>query len=262
MVEEDESYAYLKIGAGEVWHDVVLYSLQQGLSGIENLSLIPGTAGAAPMQNIGAYGVEIKDVFTSLEAYNFTSEQWEVFDKEDCRFGYRDSIFKRDLKGKVLIGSITLSLSKVPLVHTSYGAINDTLKDWGISEPTPADVSKAVVFIRESKLPDPSKIGNAGSFFKNPIISLEHYRKLKEEWTGLPGYDDDGNVKVPAGWLIEQCNWKGKRIGEVGVHKKQALVLVNYGDGKGQDILQLSTDIRHDVKEKFDIDLTPEVNII
>ena len=262
-VSEDEHSVLLKVGAGENWHEFVLYAIDQGLGGIENLSLIPGTVGAAPMQNIGAYGVEIKDVFESLEAVNKETLEIEIFDVEDCKFGYRQSVFKNVLKDKYIITSVSFRLTKQHTLNTSYGAIEETLSDEGVSDPTIRNVSNAVIKIRQSKLPDPKEIGNAGSFFKNPVISSIAHEGLKAEFPEIPGYELPGDeVKVPAAWLIQNCGWKGKRLGDIGVHKNQALVLVNYGGGKGADLQQLAQDIKESVADKFGIELEMEVNVI
>lgn len=250
-------------GAGEIWHDFVLYCIENNLSGIENLSLIPGTVGAAPMQNIGAYGAEIKDVFLSLEALNLKTLEIEVFDKEICNFGYRESYFKHEGKGKYVILSMTLKLAKTANINIAYGDIQRILEEKGIVSPSIKDVSDAVIKIRRSKLPDPKDIGNSGSFFKNPEVSKEQFERLKEKFKDLPGYPINENlVKVPAGWLIEQAGWKGKRFGQVGVHEKQALVLVNYGGGTGQEIATLARNIQLSIKDKYGIQINPEVNYI
>ncbi len=263
VVEETDDYVKVKFGSGENWHDCVLWTIENDWGGIENLSLIPGTIGAAPMQNIGAYGVEIKDVFEELSAVHLETGMTKVFVKDECEFGYRESVFKKELKGKYLIISVTLKLSKNPEINISYGAISETLNSLNISDPTISDVSRAVIQIRQSKLPDPAEIGNAGSFFKNPTIPSKMFEGLKASHPNIPGYPQaNKQVKVPAGWLIENCGWKGKTIGEIGVHKNQALVLVNYGNGRGKDIENLSKEIRASVREKFGIELSPEVNII
>lgn len=262
-VKEDENYIVLKVGAGEVWHDFVLYTLSKGWGGVENLSLIPGSVGASPMQNIGAYGVEIKDVFESLEAVEISSGELRTFSHEECQFGYRESVFKKSLKDKYVITSVSYRLSKHPVLNTSYGAIENELKSMGILHPTIQDVSKAVIAIRQSKLPDPKEIGNAGSFFKNPIISLSHFEKLKKDYPEIPSYKvSEVEVKVPAGWLIDKAGWKGKTIQNYGVHKKQALVLVNYGKASGEDIYELSEKIIKDIQLRYGILLEREVNII
>lgn len=249
--------------SGEDWHRLVTFTVKKGLGGLENLSLIPGTVGAAPMQNIGAYGVELKDVFVSVEVLNRETFEIEIFDKEQCQFGYRESVFKNELKGKYIILSVTFKLTKNAKLNLGYGAIKDTLTEMGIANPTIADVSNAVIAIRLSKLPDPKEIGNAGSFFKNPEIAKTQYESLKAIYEGIPSYPiSEETVKVPAGWLIEQAGWKGKRLGDIGVHAKQALVLVNYGAGKGKDIANLSEEIKASIFEKFGIKLNVEVNII
>ncbi len=253
----------VEIGAGENWHSFVLWALQNNLGGVENLSLIPGTVGAAPIQNIGAYGVELKDIFVKLEALNLQTLDIEVFTKENCQFGYRQSVFKTDLKGKYCITKVYLKLKKAHhILHTQYGDIQRTLTDMGIENPTIQDISRAVVHIRQSKLPDPSVLGNAGSFFKNPEISQGQFYILKNQYPNMVGYPTTNGVKVAAGWLIEQCGWKGKRFGDVGVHAQQALVLVNYGSGKGLAIKELSEKIQASVLEKFGIALMTEVNIV
>jgi UDP-N-acetylmuramate dehydrogenase len=263
IIKQDEEHIYIKAGAGVVWHELVMHCVANNYAGIENLSLIPGTVGAAPMQNIGAYGVEIKDVFEELEALNIETLEVEKFDLPTCRFGYRESIFKHEAKGKYVILNVTFRLNKTPNFNTSYGAIKDTLTAMGISEMSIKAVSDAVIHIRQSKLPNPAEIGNAGSFFKNPEIPKSHFDKLKEQYPNIPSYPiDENTVKVPAGWLIEQAGWKGQRFGEVGVHAKQALVLVNYGGGKGQEIKELSEKIQASILEKFGIKLNAEVNFI
>jgi UDP-N-acetylmuramate dehydrogenase len=259
---EDSNHLWVKAGAGEVWHDLVSFAIAQGWAGIENLSLIPGTVGASPMQNIGAYGVEIKDVFDSLEALNRKTLELETFSAEDCHFGYRESVFKNTLKDQYIICSVTFRLSKQPTFHIEYGAIQDTLKAKGVTKLSIEEVSKAVIDIRRSKLPDPTVIGNAGSFFKNPTISANQFELLREKFPTIPGYPNAEGVKVPAGWLIEQAGWKGQREGEVGVHTNQALVLVNYGKGSGSDIKVLAEKIMKSVREKFGIELHPEVNFV
>lgn len=263
VVKEDDNHVWVEAAAGEVWHDLVLYTIDHSWGGIENLSLIPGSVGAAPMQNIGAYGVEIKDVFDSLLAMDRKNFELKTFNNEACQFGYRESVFKKECKDKYAILSVTLKLDKKPKINTSYGAISQLLIDRGINSPSIRDVSDAVISIRQSKLPDPASIGNAGSFFKNPVISLDHFNALLDENGDIPSYPQpDGSVKVPAGWLIEQCGWKGKRHGDIGVHQNQALVLVNYGSGKGEDLVGLAKKIMASVKERFRIQLTEEVNII
>lgn len=253
----------VEIGGGETWHDVVLWAIDNDLGGIENLSLIPGTIGAAPIQNIGAYGVELKNVFHKLEAFNLQTFENQTFTLEDCHFGYRDSIFKNALKGQYLITKVFLKLTPFPYhaLNIQYGDIQKMLTANNITEPTIQDVSNAVIAIRQSKLPDPSVIGNAGSFFKNPEIPLAQFSILKEKFPLIVGYPTGKDtVKVAAGWLIEAAGWKGKRFGEVGVHERQALVLVNYGNGKGLEIKDLAQKIQTSVFEMFGIALVAEVN--
>jgi len=263
IVYEDDEVVHLKAGAGENWHQLVLYTLDKGWAGIENLSLIPGTTGAAPIQNIGAYGVELEQVFVCLEAFNIATGKVETFTKEQCEFGYRNSIFKNELKGKYLICSVTLSLSKNPRVNLSYRTLADYIKQKGLNNPTPKQVSDAVIEIRSSKLPDPNELGNCGSFFKNPVISKNKFEHLQNEYPEVPHYPASGNlVKVPAGWLIEKTGWKGKRDGNAGTYPKQALVIVNYGEDDGKKIWQLAKQIRKDVKKEFGIELETEVNVI
>ncbi len=264
IINKTEETITIKVGAGESWHDVVMHCVQNNWGGIENLSLIPGTMGAAPIQNIGAYGVEIKNVIEEVAAIELANGAQKIFNNAECCFGYRESVFKSELREKYFISSVTLTLStKRHQLNVSYGAINDTLKQMNITTPTIQSVSKAVVHIRESKLPDPRVHGNAGSFFKNPTITKNHFELLQKINPTIPSYATvNQEVKVPAGWLIEQCGWKGKKINNVGVHLQQALVLVNYGNGNGAEILALSEKICASVKEKFDITLTPEVNII
>ncbi len=261
--KEEGDYVLVTAGGGEIWHELVMGCVERGYAGIENLSLIPGTVGAAPMQNIGAYGVEVKDVFVRLEALNLISGELETFDKAACEFGYRESIFKHSHKGRYLICNVTFRLTKKPLLNLEYGAIRETLSEMGVGNPTIKDVSHAVIAIRRSKLPDPAEIGNSGSFFKNPVVAKGIYEKIKAEYPLAPCYVvDESAVKIPAGWLIEQAGWKGYTRGAVGVHKRQALVLVNYGGGKGREIKQLSEEIQVSVFEKFGVRLQAEVNII
>ena len=259
--ETDKSYL-VEVGAGVNWHQLVLTAIENNWAGIENLSLIPGTVGASPMQNIGAYGVEIKDVFWSLKALNIDSLKIEEFNADECQFGYRESVFKNKLKNKYVICSVVFQLKKEPEYHIEYGAIQETLEYSGINELSLKAISDAVVQIRQSKLPNPKEIGNAGSFFKNPTIPNTHFEQLRSQYTSIPGYPNEEGIKVPAAWLIEQCGWKGKRFGEIGVHSKQPLVLVNFGDGDGNDIKKLAEKIQHSVLEKFDISIHPEVNFL
>lgn len=254
----------LKSQSGEIWHQVVLFAISKNFGGIENLSLIPGSIGAAPMQNIGAYGVELKDVFYELEALNLATLKIEKFNAKACEFGYRESVFKREKKGQYIITSVSLKLSKKEhQLNTSYGAINSELLARGVISPTIKDVSDAVISIRQSKLPDPKLIGNAGSFFKNPVVNREVLESIMEQYHEVPNYPASNNrVKLAAGWLIEKAGWKGKKMGNYGVHENQALVLVNYGGAKGEDIYSLSRKIVEDVKAKFGVELEREVNII
>ncbi len=264
VTKNDGDSVIVKSGAGEIWHEFVLKCIENNFSGVENLSLIPGSVGASPMQNIGAYGVEIKDVFESVEAYHIPTGELHTFSKEECEFGYRESVFKRKYKGQYVIISVSYKLSlSAPKVNTSYGAIESELKEMKISTPSIKDVSQAVINIRSSKLPNPKEIGNAGSFFKNPVISKELFDKLIVEFPTIPNYpaENDGK-KIAAGWLIEQCGWKGKTLGHYGVHKLQALVLVNYKGATGIEIYDLSSSIIKDVEDKFGITLEREVNIL
>jgi len=262
VVKEDEDHLWVEVGAGEVWHELVMHCIAQNWAGLENLSLIPGTVGASPMQNIGAYGVEIKNVFSSLQAMDRDTLEIHSFDGEACQFGYRESIFKQALKNKYVITSVTFLLAKKPEFRLEYGAIQEVLQGKGVQHPSLREVSEAVIEIRQSKLPDPKEIGNAGSFFKNPSIPSNQFEELRVLHPNLPGYPSSEGVKVAAGWLIEQAGWKGKRIGQVGVHAKQALVLVNYGDGSGEEIKKLSEQIQASVMAKFGIQLQTEVNFI
>jgi UDP-N-acetylmuramate dehydrogenase len=262
-VKEDEHHVYVQVGAGENWHQFVLYCIENNLAGVENLSLIPGNVGASPMQNIGAYGVEIKDVLFYLEAYSIKEKVLHTFSLNDCELGYRDSIFKRKYKNEFVITSVTYRLNKLPQFNISYGAIKDELEKMKVHALSIKAISQAVINIRSSKLPDPSKLGNAGSFFKNPTVSRSIFETLKDKFPGIIGYDVPNNeVKLAAGWLIEQCGWKGFRKEDAGCYDKQALVLVNYGNATGDDIYNLSEDILKTVKKKFDITLEREVNIV
>ncbi|MFA5574355.1 MAG: UDP-N-acetylmuramate dehydrogenase [Brumimicrobium sp.] len=263
VVEENKDEIILKVGAGENWHQFVQYTMQNNWGGIENLSLIPGSVGASPMQNIGAYGVEIKDVFVSLEALEIATGKLRVFQHEECEFGYRESIFKRTLKRKYIITSVNYRLTKTHKVNTSYGAIEKELERRNITNPTIQDVGEAVIAIRQEKLPDPKEVGSGGSFFKNPIIPISLFKEIKQNFGNIPFYPiDDKVVKVPAGWLIDNAGWKGKRFGNYGVYDKQALVLVNYDNASGEDIYKLSQKIINDIKNKYNITLEREVNII
>jgi UDP-N-acetylmuramate dehydrogenase len=262
IIQENEQEVIVACGAGESWHEFVMWCVNNNYYGAENLSLIPGTVGAAPMQNIGAYGVELESIFESLNAINLDTKETTIFNKAACKFGYRESVFKKEMKGQYIITIVTFKLSKIKNLNYSYGAIADTLASNNISDPTLKDLSDAIITIRKSKLPDPNVIGNAGSFFKNPEIKLSHFEKLKEHYSQMPFYKlENGNIKVPAAWLIEQCGWKGFEEKNIGVHKLQALVLVHYGNGNGNDILNLSSRIIKTVSQKFEIKLEREVNI-
>lgn len=263
LIREDADQVWIRAGAGENWHGFVLYCVENAYAGVENLSLIPGTVGAAPMQNIGAYGVEIKDVFEELEAVEIATGDRRTFDGPACAFGYRESVFKRSLKDRYVITSVTFRLQKRPLFHLDYGDIRQTLADMHAGIPSLRAVSDAVIRIRRSKLPDPAVIGNAGSFFKNPEIPRAEFDALKKQYPALPGFPVNADtVKIPAGWLIEQAGWKGHREGPVGVHDRQALVLVHYGAGTGRQIRALAEKVQAAVNGKFGILLSPEVNFM
>lgn len=264
---EHENTVHLTVNAGENWHDFVLWCIAQDYGGLENLSLIPGNVGTCPIQNIGAYGVEVKDTITKVEAVEIATGKLIQFSNEACQFGYRNSIFKQEAKGKYILTSVSFELTKDKhKLNTSYGAIETELTKNNITSPTIKDVSDAVIAIRQSKLPDPNEIGNSGSFFKNPVITKKHFLKLQETHPKMPFYkvetDTDIHYKVPAGWLIEQSGFKGKRYGDAGVHTRQALVLVNYGSATGKEIYQLAQQIQQTIKTNFDIDLEIEVNVI
>jgi UDP-N-acetylmuramate dehydrogenase len=262
LLHEDAEYVYVKAGAGENWHRFVLYCIQRNWAGVENLSLIPGNVGASPMQNIGAYGVELENVFHSLEAFHLQEKRVHTFTKADCAFGYRNSSFKNKYKNQFAVVSVTFKLRKHPIFHTSYGAILQELEKMGIHELSIDNISKAVINIRISKLPDPKLIANAGSFFKNPEVTAIKYEELKSKFPSIIAYPLPGeNMKLAAGWMIEQCGWKGVRRGDAGCHDKQALVLVNYGKATGKQVYDLSQEILLSVKEKFGVDLEREVNI-
>lgn len=262
IINENEVLVTAK--SGENWHEFVLFCLEKNYGGLENLSLIPGNVGTSPMQNIGAYGTEIKDIFVNCTVLNLENLQLETFNLEQCKFGYRDSIFKQEGKGKYVILEVIFKLTrKNHKIKTEYGAIQSELENLGIQNPTIQDVSRAVINIRQSKLPDPKEIGNAGSFFKNPTIPLPQFEELKQKFPAIQGYPNGDFVKVPAGWLIEQCGWKGKQIGNVASHKLQSLVIINAtGKATGKEIFDFSTEIINSVKEKFGIELEREVNII
>lgn len=268
VIKEDDNHVYVKSAAGENWHQFVLYCIENNFAGVENLSLIPGNVGASPMQNIGAYGVEIKDVFHELEAYHIADKKLVTFSAADCEFGYRESVFKRNWKGEFVIMNVTFKLNKTPSFNTSYGAIEQELERMVVRQISIKAISDAVINIRQSKLPNPDEIGNAGSFFKNPTIQTSQYQQLKANFPSLIAYPFNNQMKLAAGWLIENCgpgnntSWKGCRIGDAGCHDRQALVLVNYGTANGTDIYALSTAIVNSVKQKFGVELEREVNII
>ncbi len=269
VVSETETEVIVKANAGQVWHEFVLWCIGKNYAGIENLSFIPGLVGAAPMQNIGAYGVEIKDVFYELEALDIITGEVVIFNLNDCNFGYRESVFKNKFKDKFFITSVSFKLTKLSSPHalyrfkTDYGDIKNTLSEMRAYDLTLKAVSDAVTKIRQSKLPDPQQLGNAGSFFKNPSVVKEKYEELISKNPVMPNYSQkDGTVKIPAGWLIEQCGWKGKVVGNTGSHKSQALVLVNYGNATGNEIWNLALEIKKSVFNKFGIEITPEVNVV
>jgi UDP-N-acetylmuramate dehydrogenase len=261
-IHEDSDYYYVRAGAGENWHRFVMHCINHQYAGVENLTLIPGNVGATPMQNIGAYGAEIKDVFHSLEAFHIRDKQWVDFSLADCSFGYRESVFKHQFKGQFIITSVTYKLNKKPVYNISYGAIGLELEKMQVKELSISSIAQAVMNIRSSKLPDPKQVGNAGSFFKNPEIPANRFEELKKTYPHIAGYAlDEKKVKLAAGWLIEQCGWKGYRKGDAGCHERQALVLVNFGNAKGSEILSLSEDIVDSVKKKFGVQLEREVNV-
>jgi len=262
ILKEDDENVWIKSMGGEMWNDLVLFSVQKGYWGIENLSLVPGTVGASPVQNIGAYGVELKDVFENVEAYEISTGNKKVFSREECKFGYRDSVFKNELKGKYFISAVILKLNKKQNLNTNYEAIQNYLEKNKIEIKNSKDVSDAIIEIRKSKLPDPKILGNDGSFFKNVYIDNEKLIELKNIYPDIPCFEENGEIKIPSGWLIEQTGWKGKKIGNVGVYDKQALVLVNYGGATGEEILNLANQIIDSVEQKFGLKLIPEVNLI
>ena len=264
VVSRLENRVQVEVAAGENWHEFVCWCLKENFGGLENLSLIPGNVGTAPIQNIGAYGVELKDSFVSCEALHIQTQELKVFTKEECNFEYRDSIFKQELKGQYIITSVVFELSSQQhILKTNYGAIESELKSTGVETPTIQDVSKAVISIRNSKLPDPKIIGNSGSFFKNPVVSGSKFQILQSQFQDIPHYNiSEDSIKIPAAWLIDTAGFKGKTFGNYGVHSKQALVLVNYGGASGKDILNLSLQIQNAVKLIFDIKLETEVNIL
>lgn len=262
LINQDDELVWVKVGAGVVWHDFVLYCIEKGWGGLENLSLIPGTVGASPIQNIGAYGVEVKNVIEEVIGIDLITKHTKIIKSIDCHFEYRSSIFKTTLKNKFLITDVVFRFRKHPELRIEYGAIKDELKKENIEKPTIKDISNAVINIRRSKLPDPAIIGNAGSFFKNPVVSQNKLSELKAAYPSIVSYPFGEQFKLAAGWLIEQAGWKGYRENKVGCHEKQALVLVNYGGAAGADILSLAQKIQDSIKQKFDVDLEMEVNII
>lgn len=263
IIDQNQQSIFLKVGAGENWHELVMYCVDNGWGGIENLSLIPGNTGTAPMQNIGAYGVEIKETFVELEALEISSGKIVKFNNSDCEFGYRESVFKNKMKNQYIILNITLELKKNPVLNINYGDVKAILESQNIKNPAIKEVSNAIISIRQSKLPDPKKIGNSGSFFKNPIVSLIQLELVKKKYPNVVNYEiNENEFKIAAGWLIERAGWKGKKFNNYGVHEKQALVLVNYGLANGMEIFELSEKIILDIKDKFGITLEREVNII
>ena len=263
IVEETDNEVLIKVGGGENWSDLVDFTVEKGWGGLENLSLIPGTAGAAPVQNIGAYGTEQKDAFVRLEACNLITGKICHFNKLECDFGYRSSILKEGEKGKWFVLNVTYRLLKTPKLHLDYAPLRKAFENIAAEEITVKAVSETVKSIRRSKLPEPEDLGNAGSFFKNPVILHEKFLSIRQRFPQIPFYpSENGKAKIPAGWLIEQAGWKGKQVGNAGVHHQQALVIVNYGKATGKEILQLSKDIQKDVLQKFDITLEPEVLIL
>ena len=263
IIDQNQQSIFLKIGAGENWHELVMYCVENGWGGIENLSLIPGNTGTAPMQNIGAYGVEIKETFIELEALEISSGKIVKFNNSDCEFGYRESVFKNKMKNQYIILNITLELKKNPVLNINYGDVKAILESQNIKNPAIKEVSNAIISIRQSKLPDPKKIGNSGSFFKNPIVSLIQLELVKKKYPNVVNYEiNENEFKIAAGWLIERAGWKGKKFNNYGIHEKQALVLVNYGLANGMEIFELSEKIILDIKDKFGITLEREVNII
>jgi UDP-N-acetylmuramate dehydrogenase len=262
ILSEDNEHVLVRALSGEIWHNLVEFAVTRGYWGVENLSLIPGTVGAAPMQNIGAYGTELKNVLESVEAYDVENGEKRIFSKEECELGYRESVFKNSLKGKYFITAVVLRLNKKEKKNLTYKVLTDHLEKNQIEVKGPKDISDAVAAIRRSKLPDPKVIGNAGSFFKNVFVDQARLAELKREYPGIPYFEEDGVIKIPAGWLVEMCGWKGKRLGNVGVHDKQALVLVNHGGANGEELKNLADTIIKEVFEKFRLKLTPEVNLL
>lgn len=263
ILKQTESDVLVRASAGENWHDFVLWSIEHGFGGLENLSLIPGNVGAAPVQNIGAYGVELKDVLHQVEVMNLSTGQVELLGADECCLGYRDSVFKSAQRGRWIILAVIFRLTrKHHRLRLEYGSIENRLAQSGISEPTIRDVSNAVISIRQERLPDPAQLPNAGSFFKNPLVTVAQYETLKEAYPDIPCYEQpDDMLKIPAAWLIESCEWKGVRRGDVGVHGQHALVLVNYASASGSEVIELAQEIQHSVSRKFAIQLDLEVNL-
>ena len=264
VIKEDDDFAWIECQAGEIWHEFVIHTIEKNYGGLENMSLIPGNVGTTPVQNIGAYGTEIKDTFVSCEAINIATQEIKTFTNTECQFGYRESIFKNEVKDKFIITSVLFKLTKRNhKINTSYGDITAELAKKNITEPTLKDVSNAVIAIRQSKLPDPKELGNSGSFFKNPVILKSDFIKIHQKFPEMKYYEvSETEVKVPAGWLIEQTGLKGKRFGDAGIHKNQALVLVNYGNATGQEILAVSKNVQQTVFATFGIHIEAEVNVI
>lgn len=264
IIEENDDFVWVESQAGESWHEFVLWTIDQNFGGLENMSLIPGNVGTTPVQNIGAYGTEIKDTFVSCEAMTIENQEMKTFTKDECHFGYRESVFKNEVKNQYIITSVVFKLTKTNhKINTSYGDISSELEKNNITNPTLKDVSNAVIAIRQSKLPDPKELGNSGSFFKNPILLKSDFEKIHQQFPDMKYFDiSETEVKVPAGWLIEQAGFKGKRFGDAGIHKNQALVLVNYGNATGQEILNVSKDIQETIFKTFGIHIEAEVNVI
>lgn len=262
LLREDDQCVWIEVKGGEIWHELVLYVIEKGWGGIENLALIPGTVGAAPIQNIGAYGVEAKQVIEQVTFYDLQEKEFKTFSNNECQFGYRDSVFKQELRGRVFITSVVIRLNKQPIFNTTYGAIEQELAAMGVQELSVKAIAQAVINIRSSKLPNPKEIGNAGSFFKNPTVDKKMYERLVTQYPTMPHFPvSDTLVKIPAAWMIEQSGWKGYKKGDIGVHDRQALVLVNYGNANGEDLWTLSSDIVRSVLEKFHIELEREVQV-
>jgi UDP-N-acetylmuramate dehydrogenase len=262
ILEENKDTVVVRSMSGVIWHDLVLFVVERKYWGIENLSFVPGTVGAAPMQNIGAYGAELKSVLETVEAIEISTGVKKVFSKEECELGYRDSVFKNTLKGKYFITAVTLRLSKKAEKNTSYKVLREHLEQNKIEVKEPKDISDAVTYIRKTKLPDPKVLGNAGSFFKNVFVDEEKFKELIKDYPDMPYFKEGGVIKIPSGWLVEECGWKGKKVGNVGVHDRQALVLVNHGGASGAEIKKLAEEIIDAVYQKFGLSLTPEVNLI